>query len=54
MPEHTIEVTVVDLPLFARLVKFLEEVESHAHSEVDLTLKEMVDECRDDLLREVS
>jgi len=44
------ELSVTELPHFERLVEFLADVDDHAHREVDLDLKGLVESCRDDLL----
>jgi hypothetical protein len=49
--EAVFEISVIDMPHTQRLIDFISAVDDHAHAEVDLTLKELVEECRDDLAR---
>ena len=52
MARHVkINVSFTELAAFRRLVAFLEDVERYADDECDLTLKGLVDDARDDLLR---
>jgi hypothetical protein len=46
-----VEVSVIDMPIFARLVAFLEAVDAYASEECDLALKDFVEDCRGDLAR---
>lgn len=50
MPTAHLEVSVTQVPAFRRLVAFVEDVDSYAASECDLTLREMVETLRRDLL----
>ena len=47
----TMKFTMTEVPHFRRLVDFLAEVERHADEECDVALKDLVEECREDLLR---
>lgn len=51
---RVVEISMTELPAFRRLVTFLEEAEAHADEQCDIALKELVDDCREDLLHEIS
>jgi hypothetical protein len=52
MPRELVcEISVIDFPLFARLVAFVEEVDAYASEECDLALKDRVENCREDMAR---
>lgn len=45
------KVSATEVPQYRRLAEFYAEVERYADSEGDTRLREIVDECRRDLLR---
>lgn len=47
--ETIVHISVTEMAHFERLVQFLEAADDYAHREVDLGLKELVEDCREDL-----
>lgn len=50
MPQSHVTISMTEIPHFARLVRFLTDVDDYAHREVDLELKDLVEDCRAELL----
>jgi hypothetical protein len=50
-PQAVFKVSVTEVPQFRRLVEFLEAVENVGRINADDELQELVEECREDLLR---
>ena len=48
--ELVVEVSCTELPHFRRLVAFMEAVDAFASEECDLALKDLVEDCRGDLM----
>lgn len=46
-----VHVSLTETDAFRRLVSLLEDVEHHADEQCDLALKDIVEDCRDDLAR---
>lgn len=51
MAEHSITVSATEIPQFRRLAAFLTEASVHADATEDDELRDLVRECRIDLLR---
>ena len=54
MPSARLTIHLAELPAFARLVEFVEDVENYAKAVDDYSLGLLVDACREDLLAAAS
>jgi hypothetical protein len=50
MPRTEVTISATEVPQFERLVRFLEDVAGYAELETDLELRQLVEDCRSDLL----
>lgn len=54
MPVARVAISLTETVAFRRLVDFVEQVEEHADEQCDIALSTLVDDCRQDLLDEMS